>query len=82
MEGITQETRSEGLCKWTNRDVDLMMIYLNEHQSEWAEGAFRTPTLHGCAQYINTKGDHQGKAKDVEAVRGKFKAVHCMLVPV
>ena len=82
MEGITQEACSEGSCKWTNRDVDLMMTYLNEHRSERAEGAFRKPTLHGCAQYVNTKGDHQGKAKDVQAVRGKFKAVHRMLIPV
>ncbi|KAN0081516.1 hypothetical protein V8E55_009140 [Tylopilus felleus] len=51
------------------------MTYLNEHRSEQAEGAFRKPTLHGCAQYVNTNGDHQGKAKDVQAVRGKFKAM-------
>ena len=74
MEG--QQAQPEASCKWTERDVDLMVHYLHEHRSEQGDGTFKKPTLNACALHVNDKGDHQGKPKDVESVKGKFRSVH------
>ncbi|KAN0094782.1 hypothetical protein V8E55_003069 [Tylopilus felleus] len=39
------------------------------------EGGFKKHTLNSAAEYFNAHGDHQGKLKVLESVRGKFKSL-------
>ncbi|KAN0073706.1 hypothetical protein V8E55_011960 [Tylopilus felleus] len=78
MEGLTgRQAQNEGSsqCKWTDRDVGLLMHYLKEHSTERGEGGFKKHTLNSAAEYVNAHGDRQGKLKDLESVRGKFKSL-------
>ena len=83
MEGLTgrqAQNEGSGQCKWTDRNVGLLMHYLKEHSTEWGKGGFKKHTLNSAAEYVNAHGDRQGKLKDLESVRGKFKSVSCTLI--
>lgn len=68
-----------GNCRWTDRDLDLMMNFLYERRAERGEGTFKQPTLRACALHVNENGDRQGRPKDGTSVKGKFKSVRSII---